>query len=105
MEVGNKGHKSYPDCAQDAPRWAYYQCMLYSFGIIWSLGPSGCQSRPSLTITDSLYCLDIGSIASKMGMPMSPLYAAVKAAMVMLSYAVSRQVRFGLFCLAHLSYC
>jgi len=56
----------------------------------------GCQSRPFLIITDYLYCLDIGSIASKMGMPMSPLYAAAKAAMDTLSYAASMQVRFGL---------
>ncbi len=53
--------------------------------------------------TDALYRLDIGSIASKMGMPMSPLYAAAKAAMDTLSYAVSMQVRFEVFSFISLS--
>ena len=60
------------------------------------------QWLPKLTILDnhSLFLLsnvDIGSIASKMAVPMSPIYSTAKAAMDTLSYAASMQVRLGLF--------
>ncbi|PVH83815.1 NAD(P)-binding protein [Cadophora sp. DSE1049] len=40
--------------------------------------------------------INIGSIASKMGVPMSPLYSAAKAAMDTLSFAASMQASHGI---------